>query len=290
VAAAARFFVALGRLCAEQPEAVEPLLTEATALVPDSLDVAFRAPGVRGWAAWLAGDPAAALRSFDACVAVLRGHREAAPTPFWGQWALLATVHRPGDDRARAELRMAGVDVQAGNTAALAYADAVAAARAGSPGDAGRLVAAGDEACAGHPYWRHVLRLVLVESAAADGFGDPAGWLRAALADLEPAGEAALARRCRQLMRRLGLPLPRPGREGLAVPAELRRAGVTAREAEVLDLVAQGLTNAQIAARLVLSPRTVETHVASLQRRTGAGSREDLVAMATALLARERSG
>jgi DNA-binding CsgD family transcriptional regulator len=276
VAAAARFFVALGRLCAEQPEAVEPLLTEATALAPDSLDVAFRAPGVRGWAAWLAGDTAAALRSFDACVAVLRGHREAAPTPFWGQWALLATVRRPGDDRARAELRAAGVGVQAGNTAALAYADAVAAARAGSPRDAERLVAAGDDACAGHRYWRHVLHLVLVESAATDGFGDPAGWLRAALADLEPAGEVALARRCRQLMRRLGLPLPRPGRDGLAVPAELRRAGVTAREAEVLDLVAQGLTNAQIAGRLVLSTRTVETHVASLLAKLGVSGRGEL--------------
>ena len=275
-AAVARFFLALGRLCAEQPEGVDPLLTEATALAPDSVDVAFRGAGVRGWAAWLAGDQDLALRYFDSCVRVLHGHGEATPTPYWGQWALLRTVERPGEDRAREELRAAGVGVQATNTAALAYADAVAAARAGDVGEADRLVAAGDEAAAGHRYWRHVLRLTMAGPAAEEGFGDPQRWVRAALADLEPAGEVALVRRCRFLARRLGLSLPRPGRNGRAVPAELRRVGVTAREAEVLDLVAEGLTNPQIAARLVLSPRTVETHVASLLAKLGVPSRNQL--------------
>ena len=36
--------------------------------------------------------------------------------------------------------------------------------------------------------------------------------------------------------------------------------GVTSREMDVLQLVAEGLTNAAIAERLVLLPRTVETH------------------------------
>jgi DNA-binding NarL/FixJ family response regulator len=44
----------------------------------------------------------------------------------------------------------------------------------------------------------------------------------------------------------------------------LLRRGVTAREAEVLRLLGDRLTNRQIAAQLFLSPKTVEKHVASL--------------------------
>jgi DNA-binding NarL/FixJ family response regulator len=51
---------------------------------------------------------------------------------------------------------------------------------------------------------------------------------------------------------------------------------VTAREAEVLGLVVDGLTNAQIAERLFLSPRTVDTHVANLLSTTGARARTEL--------------
>jgi DNA-binding NarL/FixJ family response regulator len=50
---------------------------------------------------------------------------------------------------------------------------------------------------------------------------------------------------------------------------------------EVLDLVAAGLTNAEIAARLHLSPRTVETHVASLLAKLGAADRGQLRARRT---------
>jgi DNA-binding NarL/FixJ family response regulator len=55
---------------------------------------------------------------------------------------------------------------------------------------------------------------------------------------------------------------------------------VTVREADVLRLVAEGLANKQIAERLYLSPRTVEKHVESLLRKTGARSRTQLVAIA----------
>jgi DNA-binding CsgD family transcriptional regulator/ketosteroid isomerase-like protein len=55
---------------------------------------------------------------------------------------------------------------------------------------------------------------------------------------------------------------------------------VTSREVDVLSLVAAGLPNATIAAQLFLSPRTVETHVASLLAKTGAPGRAGLAAYA----------
>ena len=57
----------------------------------------------------------------------------------------------------------------------------------------------------------------------------------------------------------------------------LDRQGVTRREAEVLAAVAERLSNAEIAARLRLSERTVESHVSSLLHKLGARNRLDLV-------------
>ncbi len=50
-------------------------------------------------------------------------------------------------------------------------------------------------------------------------------------------------------------------------------AGLTAREVEVLRLVAQGLTDAQIAEQLVISPRTVNWHLTSIYSKIGVSSR-----------------
>ena len=50
-------------------------------------------------------------------------------------------------------------------------------------------------------------------------------------------------------------------------------AGLTAREVEVLRLVAQGLTDAQVAEQLVISPRTVNFHLTSIYRKLGVSSR-----------------
>jgi DNA-binding NarL/FixJ family response regulator len=49
---------------------------------------------------------------------------------------------------------------------------------------------------------------------------------------------------------------------------------VTGRELQVLKLVTQGLGNTEIASRLQLSRRTVETHVGNLVAKSGARSRE----------------
>ena len=52
--------------------------------------------------------------------------------------------------------------------------------------------------------------------------------------------------------------------------------GLTAREREVLALLRQRLGNAEIAARLGRSERTVEKHVAAILAKLGARSRHDL--------------
>jgi len=55
---------------------------------------------------------------------------------------------------------------------------------------------------------------------------------------------------------------------------------LTPREVEVLGLLALGYMNPEIADRLVLSVRTVETHRANIQRKTGLSTRAELVAYA----------
>jgi two-component system, NarL family, response regulator NreC len=78
-----------------------------------------------------------------------------------------------------------------------------------------------------------------------------------------------------------GVPGPRLVRAvRLAVRDFERRRGadgLTAREREVVRLVALGHTSREIASRLVLSTRTVETHRARVQARLGVSSRAELV-------------
>ena len=67
-------------------------------------------------------------------------------------------------------------------------------------------------------------------------------------------------------------------REGAEVAAEL-----TAREHQVLELLSDGHTMRQIATRLGISPRTVETHVAKVYRKLGVRTRVQAVSRAATL-------
>jgi two-component system response regulator NreC len=60
-------------------------------------------------------------------------------------------------------------------------------------------------------------------------------------------------------------------------------AALSARETEVLGMIADGYTNAEIADRLSLSIRTVESHRAHIHRKTGRTTRAELVALAREL-------
>jgi predicted ATPase/DNA-binding CsgD family transcriptional regulator len=63
--------------------------------------------------------------------------------------------------------------------------------------------------------------------------------------------------------------------ESMTTSAQPYPAGLTAREVEVLRLVAQGLTNFKVATELVISPRTVNTHLGSIYRKLNTSSRAD---------------
>ncbi|MEU3646214.1 AAA family ATPase [Lentzea sp. NPDC034063] len=121
-------------------------------------------------------------------------------------------------------------------------------------------------------------------SALADGWGEPLEWLREAEEHFHQEGVPAVAAACRAVLREAGAPQQRRRRDHETVPADLRKAGVTVREYEVLRLVVDRFGNAEIAERLFLSPRTVERHVASLKVRTGRQSRADLIAYARPLI------
>jgi DNA-binding CsgD family transcriptional regulator/tetratricopeptide (TPR) repeat protein len=99
--------------------------------------------------------------------------------------------------------------------------------------------------------------------------------LRRSLDICESLGAVATARIVRQKMRILGI---------RSVPAGQRSAtrdnplGLTRREQEVLELLCEGRTNAGIAAKLVISPKTVEHHVSAVLAKLGVSNRAEAAA------------
>ena len=80
----------------------------------------------------------------------------------------------------------------------------------------------------------------------------------------------------RQKLRVLGASVPRGRRPSTrSNPGEL-----TARELDVLRLLAAGKRNAEIADDLVLSPRTIDHHVSAILRKLGARTRGEATAAA----------
>ncbi|HEV3365427.1 MAG TPA: LuxR C-terminal-related transcriptional regulator, partial [Acidimicrobiia bacterium] len=96
--------------------------------------------------------------------------------------------------------------------------------------------------------------------------------LRAALAVFEQLPAERWADRARRSLRALGIRVQSPRRR-FPTPDG---TPLSARELEVARLVSEGLSNAEIAARLVLSVRTVESHLDHIYARLGISGRAAL--------------
>jgi DNA-binding CsgD family transcriptional regulator/tetratricopeptide (TPR) repeat protein len=270
-----------------QVEEMEACLAEARALAPDDLDVQGSAWGhCRATLSLLAEDRPRALSEMSKGARLLQRSPATVAPPFLGLRVLLLAVD--GDDatvRAEAErVRSSGATRHQIVASLLGCAEAVLLGRAGRGNEAAVVLAAADAEMGPLVAWyRHYAHRLVAEAALADGWGEPVAWLREAAAFFADRGEWPVAAACRALLRRAGAPVPRTGRGDSIVPPRLGALGVTSREADVLALLAEGLTNKELAARLHLSPRTVEKHVASLLAKTGCRRRAELAAYSARL-------
>jgi DNA-binding CsgD family transcriptional regulator/tetratricopeptide (TPR) repeat protein len=227
-------------------EATAPL-EEAQAMVDPTREldrIAMAATG-RAEAAWLTGDHGAVAQITDAALALALDRKN--------PWIVGEVAYW----RWRAGLE----DELAAGLAAEPYASSIAGDWNG---------AADWWRATGCPY-EAALALVDADDEAA---------LRQAIEELQALGArpaaALVARRLRERGVR-GVPRgPRPG-------TRHNVAGLTARELEVLGLVAKGLRNAEIAERLVLSEKTVDHHVSAILRKLDARTRGEAAAAAVRL-------
>jgi DNA-binding CsgD family transcriptional regulator len=122
----------------------------------------------------------------------------------------------------------------------------------------------------------------LLDRAGALGGDGVRGWLAAANERAREAHEIAselglgpLRDRSASLLERIAA-----ARKGLRGGPSARADGLTARELDVLRLIAEGLTNGEIAETLVLSPGTTRQYVSSILSKVGARSRSEAAAYA----------
>jgi DNA-binding NarL/FixJ family response regulator/tetratricopeptide (TPR) repeat protein/type II secretory pathway predicted ATPase ExeA len=249
-----RWCVALTlRLATLLGEARDDERAAATAALEQSLRAGDES-SIGALAAALAYDALAADRPGDAQALIRAGLAKttSAQSPYW----IVAVASRAGDAPERARARTLLQDVPGGDEAlgargvlALAHAHEALRKRKRDEADA---------------YATEAVRLfrgagwVLDEAAALEA----AGRVAEAVAILRRAGAAAEVRRLTQT--------------GVAAPRRRGEATLTTREREIVNLVLAGRTAREIAETLVISDRTVETHVAKAYRKLGVTNRAEL--------------
>jgi DNA-binding NarL/FixJ family response regulator len=206
----------------------------------------------------------------------------ASNAPTRGLFALISALLDRDGTEACERVTKAGYG-SAINEALVGMARAIELGRQRQPVEAERVLVAATSLLQSNELLGMAMRFV-AEAAIRDGWGTPAVWLRTTLSYFEGAGMLLPARACAAMLRELGEPVRRRGRGDARVPSDLQQRGVTSREMDVLLLLRDGLSNAEIAERLFMSRRTVETHVSHLLEKTGMTNRVRLAAAAHSTL------
>jgi DNA-binding CsgD family transcriptional regulator len=228
----------------------------------------------RAWCALLEENRARALHEMSLALAA----EDHSPTTFqltgrYGLHLLLRVLEGTADRAEYQVITAAPVSRLRWDRQFALFASAVLSGRAGRGPEACAALAEAMQVAAPYATSRHLGLRLVGEAAMIDGWGTPVEWLRSAEEYFHIREVPAVASACRALMRRAGAPALQRRRGVQNIPWPLRGVGITVREYEILHLLIDRLSNREIAARLHLSPRTVEKHVASLIIKTGQRNR-----------------
>jgi DNA-binding CsgD family transcriptional regulator len=121
------------------------------------------------------------------------------------------------------------------------------------------------------------------EEARALAASDVPDAVRLAVAAFERLGAQPAIRQAIQRLRALGVRDLPPVRRGPLAATRANPAGLTRRETEVLSLLAEGLSTAEIARRLYLTPKTVRYYVSAILGKLGVETRGEAIGAAAKL-------
>lgn len=267
---------ALGWLTGMQDQAAgRSLIEEALIMAPDDTDARLGSLEVRTeWALRARDFEKAAALGAEATEGLRLAPASAAPNaaPVYWVWALGALGRRD-------EARIAAADLRAGRRLDRHYVlePLLAGAEALCDRSLDRFNAAmNDDRMRRTGYFRAVFMAIGGEVLGRQAV---AGCLLPAMEALDSLRIEPDASHVRRAFRDLGIAPPRRRQpQPSAMPESLARYSLTPRQVEILREVEQGRTNADIAASLVLSVRTVESHVAALYAKFGVTNRAALLA------------
>ncbi len=279
--AATIMFEAISEGFSGRSEEMERLLAEAEATGHGEPDILAGSWAIgRATVALLDEDRPKAIRALERANAIINQSTVLMIDPAAGPSALLAAVEGrcTSDDIDEAETRSG-----AGSAWTRMWIGCARSVLAGInmdrvPEDFSRD---GLAAASRYPVFGLVAARIVAEAQVRDGWGEPVQLLTDIERRARDRGYRRVAVACRSLLRSAGVRVPRRRTVDLGLGSALQRLGITAREAEVLDLLRERLTTPEIAGRLFLSPRTVEKHVASLLAKTGATGRSQLAEIAS---------